>query len=156
MTTLIPQDRILHMHGVAEYMYREAGKYQLDPERMYLLGLLHDVGYLQGTEGHEEAGAKMAEEAGYKDADLIRWHGAMPEAYMQAKGCDPSAIPKELLLLWEADLKVDHNGKDVGFQKRLEEIAKSLGKESKAYQECARKAEWLMKQCGISSTQSTT
>ena len=140
---LIPQDRILHMHGVAEYMFRNADQYGLDPEKMYLLGLLHDIGYMYGTDHHEEMGAELTEKHGYRDADLIRWHGVLPEEYMRLKQCRPDRIPKELLLLWEADLRVDHKGQDVGFERRLEEIRRSLGEDSKAYQDCVRKTKWL-------------
>lgn len=31
------------MQGVAEYMYRNASKYGLNPEEMYILGLVHDI-----------------------------------------------------------------------------------------------------------------
>ncbi|MBR0384343.1 MAG: HD domain-containing protein [Eubacteriaceae bacterium] len=51
----ISEERIRHMHGVAEFMYKRAKDYKLDAEEMYLLGLLHDIGYIQGfEEGHGE------------------------------------------------------------------------------------------------------
>lgn len=42
----ISNERMAHMHGVAEYCYRYASDdfYNLDKGRMYILGLLHDCG----------------------------------------------------------------------------------------------------------------
>ena len=34
------------MHGVAEYMYAHAEDRGLNKDSMYLLGLLHDIGYV--------------------------------------------------------------------------------------------------------------
>ncbi len=49
-----------HMIGVAENMYHHANKYGLDPEEMYLIGLLHDIGYIsRSKEGHEQYGATL-------------------------------------------------------------------------------------------------
>ena len=46
---MIPDNRMEHMHGVAEYCYKHATDdfYKLDRTHMYILGLLHDCGYIQ-------------------------------------------------------------------------------------------------------------
>lgn len=49
------------MHSVAEYMYRNAKKYDLNPEEMYILGLIHDIGYLKDRLDHEVHGARLLE-----------------------------------------------------------------------------------------------
>jgi putative nucleotidyltransferase with HDIG domain len=55
----INKHKIAHMIGVAEYMRNNAPKYNLHPEAMYTLGLLHDIGYLYGRHQHESLGAEM-------------------------------------------------------------------------------------------------
>ena len=53
----INNNKKMHMFGVAEFMYTEAPKYGLNPEEMYVLGLLHDVGYIfDDWHNHEENG----------------------------------------------------------------------------------------------------
>lgn len=53
MSEIISREKILHMWGVAEYMYQNASKYELKPDKMYVLGLLHDIGYIKGKQDHE-------------------------------------------------------------------------------------------------------
>ena len=57
----ISQERIAHMHGVAEWMYTHAEEYGCEnKDEMYLLGLIHDIGYLYGSkEDHEQKGAEL-------------------------------------------------------------------------------------------------
>ena len=42
----IDGNRLLHILGVAEYMYTKATDYNLDPDEMYLIGILHDIGFI--------------------------------------------------------------------------------------------------------------
>ena len=41
----INENKKKHMFGVVQFMYEQAPKYNLNPEEMYTLGLLHDIGY---------------------------------------------------------------------------------------------------------------
>ena len=139
----ISEGRIAHMHGVAEWMYEHAEEFGCpDRERMYLLGLLHDIGYLYQDVAHEERGAELV---GQDSAvgQLIAAHGMMPDEYMARHLCSEEDIPKELILLWAADMSVDITGRAVGFTARLQDIRERHGEESKAYQSCLRKVRWL-------------
>lgn len=127
------------MHGVAEYIYANAAKYGLDPSDMYLLGLLHDIGYLYGGKDHEQKGAELLQENGYPldYSAAIKMHG------MRLSEIEYPSY--ELLLLVEADMHVDMSGENVGYEKRLEGIAARHGMDSSAYQICKLNVEWLEK-----------
>ena len=124
---LIKDDRMRHMHGVAEFMFEHADDYGLQPERMYILGLLHDVGYMINNEQHELCGSSYLDLLGYVDSDFIRSHGLTPKEYMNFHRCMEDEIPKEMILLWEADLSIDIGGKQVDMLERLNGIKKRRG-----------------------------
>jgi len=145
MAKRIDDNRIKHMHGVAEYMYNNAEKYGLNKEQMYVLGLLHDIGYVKEKAGHEQYGGDLLDDLFYIDAAIITWHGSTPKEYKDILLCDDKNIPKELVLLWEADMHIDLNGEDVGFEKRLEDIGNRLGTDSIAYKNCCDVVSWLTK-----------
>ena len=42
----INENKKKHMFGVAQFMYEQVPKYNLNPEEMYILGLFHDIGYI--------------------------------------------------------------------------------------------------------------
>lgn len=125
-------NRLAHMQGVAEYMSKNAHKYNLNPEDMYVLGLLHDVGYMQDDENHEFFGASILSRVGYMYSEAIRYHGHTPAEYMAETGNIPESIPKELLLLWEADMTVDISGSFVGYKARLSSIRSRKGDDAYA------------------------
>lgn len=122
--TVIPKERILHMHGVAEYMYRNAEKYNLDKAQMYVVGLLHDIGYLFGKENHPISGSQLLKDLGFIYAEDISLHGDVPKS---------QDISNVLKLLLEADLTVGKDGTVVGYKRRLEDIGARLGFNSEAY-----------------------
>ena len=136
----ISDDRIKHMHGVAEYMYKNALKYNLNPDDMYLLGLLHDIRYIHGKEKHEEHGAQMLSKYDYPYSWIIEHHDWTPSMIKTEYYMSDEYIPTELFLLWEADMSIESTGrdagKDVGFEKRLENIGKRLGQDHEAYINC--------------------
>lgn len=144
----ISEGRKAHMFGVAEYMFYNAYKYNLDRRKMYVLGLLHDIGYVDGYgEEHEIRGAVLVRDCfshiGTVEpyyADLIAMHGKAPEHFSNEK-----KIPKELILLWEADMRVDCNGKNVNYHRRLQEIADKYGVDSQEYKLSASRVEFLLK-----------
>lgn len=145
---LISKNRILHMHGVAEYMYKHAPEYGLDPERMYILGLLHDIGYVHSKYNHEKNGAMMLRRVGYVDADLVENHGNNPTDYVNDFIPSARLMPKELVLLWEADMLIDSKicpGEVVDFDTRLSETARKAGIDSPQYKNKKAKIEWLKK-----------
>lgn len=108
-----------------------------------MLGLLHDVGYIHGKQNHEETGGKIMEEMNYPYAEIIQYHGTTPLLYMQTKKCTKEDIPKELILLWIADMSVDLSGNTVGFKFRLNDIGNRLGFDSVAYRNCTETVKFL-------------
>lgn len=133
--------RIKHMHGVAEYMYENAEKYGLNADKMYILGLLHDIGYIVDNNEHEVMGARLLNESGYEHGDIISWHGTTPSDYMRLRDCE--SVPKELILLWEADMSIDSQGMEVSFVERLFDIRVRYGKDSIQYRKAKETVAWL-------------
>lgn len=148
MDKLITDSRIKHMHGVAEYMYQNADKYNLNKNEMYVLGLLHDVGYINGKPFHEEFGADLLNNIGIPlhKSDTVRWHGTTPQEYLDSHMTWDNYIPPQLILLWEADMHIDQTGEDVGYDARLEDIGNRLGFDSEPYRICSETIEWLKQQ----------
>ena len=152
----IPRERILHMHGVAELMYQYYDKFHcnyLSKEEIYILGLNHDIGYLNGKTGHESYGATLFArlcEFGLQNtfAQCILHHGDTPQEYMKSHMCSAEDIPNELILLWWADMCVESSGKKageiVGFQKRLDSMKTNYGEASTPYQICKKTIDWLI------------
>jgi putative nucleotidyltransferase with HDIG domain len=127
------------MHGVAEYMYKHAADYNLDPEEMYLLGLLHDIGYLEGRIMHAQHGAAILKKI------------KLPHKYQIAVERQGDILKEkdhpspELMLLIEADMHIiSRSSKMVRYRDRLDEIAVSYGIDSKAYRICKANVRYLI------------
>lgn len=135
MSGRLTHNKIMHSASVAQYMSENATKYGLDREKMYVLGLLHDIGYLFGQRDHAEDGANLLNQFGLtetKYANFIALHDTNPfELRMQYDGDHISPV---LFLLQQADMTVDALGNFVGFDKRLKEIGRRYGENSKAYE----------------------
>ncbi len=117
---LIKDSKKMHCFGVAEFMYREAPKYGLDPNEMYTLGLLHDIGYIyEGWHEHEEKGAELMRSMGYKYADEIGQHGIdiKPD----------TKLSKEAMLLIAGDSVVDFFGNIGTYESRRHDIETRYG-----------------------------
>ena len=141
---VISNERMAHMHGVAEWMYAHAEEYgcKKNKEEMYILGLLHDIGYIYGKPNHEKLGAQLiGPKTDY--ADIIAYHGSTPQEYMNAHQCFDPDIPKEMILLWVADMMIDSKGEEVGFQARLMEIEAAYGNASVPYKTAKAIVDWL-------------
>lgn len=127
--------KMAHMVGVAEYMRERATDYGLlYPDMMYIVGLLHDIGYLGGREGHEEYGAEILTTLGV-DSDIvfvIAHHGDNPYKFQEEYGSD--AVTPEYVLLLEADMSVDARGFRVGFNGRLKDISERYGYDHIAFE----------------------
>ena len=148
---LITDERMRHMHGVAEFMYNHADdlKCDLSREELYLLGLLHDIGYMNGKEYHESFGSEVVSrllnpQGQQTIARYIRWHGCTPQEYI---AFNKTKIPNELILLWWADMSIesagDRAGENVGFKGRLKGIEERYGKNSRPYRICKDTINWL-------------
>lgn len=138
----IRENKIAHIHRVAECMYEHASEYELSSEEMYILGLLHDIGYLKGATNHAVNGSKLLQSVGYDLYDIVAWHGKTPAMYMEAKNV--SEIPKELILLWAADLTIGSDGSELGFNERLKDIANRYGVCSTQYKNAEETVNWLI------------
>lgn len=121
--------KMAHMHSVAEYMYDRAEAYGLDPEVMYTVGLLHDIGYIAGRQGHEEYGAGILATMGMTEGSeivfAIEHHGENPYEVQEKYGADK--MSNTLVLFLEADMSVDKAGYRVGFEQRISDIAHRYG-----------------------------
>lgn len=125
--------KMAHMIGVAEYMRERANDYGLDPEVMYTVGLLHDIGYLGGRVGHERYGAAILSALNVDD-DIrlaIAHHGDNLYKFQEEYGKD--AVTPAFVLLLEADMSVDARGYRVGFDGRIADISERYGKDHIAY-----------------------
>ena len=145
----IDNNRISHMHGVAEFMNKHAKDFGLDSNAMYILGLLHDIGYIHGKQNHEENGGEMMEQMNYPYSQIIKYHGTTPSVYMKKFRLTEEEIPKELILLWMADMSINLNGENVGYELRLQDIGTRLGFDSVAYANCMETVKFLMEFCKI-------
>ena len=125
--------KMAHSIGVAEYMRERAEDYGLNPNTMYVVGLLHDIGYLGGREGHEQRGADLLDAMGlgYFYHFAIEHHGE--NLYDVQKRCVGDEPLLFVVLLVEADMSVDARGYRVGFEGRLADLGRRYGEDSAAY-----------------------
>ncbi len=132
----IDMNRLLHMTGVAKYMMEHADAYGVEPDLAYLVGLLHDIGYIYGRDDHELNGADLLRRVGMNNdiCDAISVHGSDIKEVI----ADVIQINSMLLLLYEADMMVDVcdgiAGEVVGFDRRIAGIAKRYGEDSPLHQ----------------------
>jgi len=147
----INRHKMKHMSSVAGYMYYRAKDYGVEPEMAYMLGLMHDIGYLCGRRGHEQKGAELLDMFGSDRTYIacVNFHGVNPykltddnlssAGYKDNPAADVESLrhcgqrPYEelaediksnryLTLLYEADMRVDADGKIVGFKARYNDI----------------------------------
>ena len=76
----LTKDRLNHMHKVAEVLYNISPEDK--KEEMYVLGFLHDIGYLYSTDHHSKSGANLLKLVGYKYWKEIKYHGTPNPTYM--------------------------------------------------------------------------
>lgn len=127
----INENKMAHMIGVAEWMRERAEDYGLNGAVMYAVGLLHDIGYIEGRADHERRGAEVLSAIGI-DEDIrfaIAHHGENPYKVQEAYGKE--AITPEFVLMLEADWSIDAKGYRVGFDKRIEDLKQRYGNDFK-------------------------
>lgn len=132
-------DKLLHIRGVAELMYDIAISTvhsRAAAEQAFLLGFVHDIGYVRQTENHSDIGAEMLREAGYKYHDEVDNHGRLVE--------NPS---RELEMLWYCDLRVNHRGERCTLDERLAGIAERYGETSSQYRNASAIVKHLRTKC---------
>ena len=124
--------KLLHMYSVANYMRENAYKYGLKADEMYVVGLLHDIGYLQGRQNHSSYGAELLSSTfGNVNSNVIqaiRLHDTICDEWE-----NEAKDNVVLFLLVKADLSIDTQGRFIGRKARLKDIEKRYGRESIEY-----------------------
>lgn len=110
----------MHAKTVAEVM----SKLSNGDGRMYVLGLLHDIGKTIDSQDHGMSGAALLESMGFQYHREVYYHGIPQDEY--------SSLALDLLNA--ADLSVDSCGNLVGYKKRIDDIGKRYGRDSKEYE----------------------
>lgn len=132
------KSRINHSLAVAKKMVEigKAQKFSNDQlKELFVLGYLHDIGYEFGDhENHAKIGGLILKDSGYKYWREVYYHGKSEAKYQS----------KYLSILNSADMQINSRGEDVGYQKRLENIASRYGIESDIYKDCSKLIENLL------------
>lgn len=138
-TTTLRGHKALHNNTVGIHLFENAKRFDISQEEAFLMGYLHDIGYIRGREGHEQNGFDILENmlANKEMLNAIRYHGSNPYTLSEQN------INKYYLALVDADLSVDKDGKDVGWTKRLEDIEKRYGTDSVAFKVASRTVDYL-------------
>lgn len=125
---------MLQVGHTAERLARELFEWPEEKCRqMFLLGLLHDVGYEYAAEqpDHPRVGGELLEAAGYRYWQEVRWHGMLGAPYAS----------DELLILNAADLLTDAAGNVVSLFERLGDVEQRYGADSPQLAEMSALAE---------------
>lgn len=119
--------KMQHLLGVADYMRDRAKDWGMDPDECYVIGFLHDIGYLRGKENHEKVGADIARKLGLNNRIVfaIENHSETLRNFYN--------VTPLLAFIAEADMSVDSRGNIVGFEGRLKDIEINYGKDSEDY-----------------------
>ena len=122
----ITEPKLSHISAVADLMYERALAATGDEsyaEKMYVLGFVHDIGYIFGTAGHAEAGGELLARCSFEYADEVALHGS----------ADPDQPTPELDLLQWCDMSVGPGGKRMTPAERLADIGERYGTDSEQY-----------------------
>lgn len=118
---MLTQDRKKHIYAVAEFLKNYAISWNMprkDIEALFVLGLVHDIGYeflnkKHYTE-HGKYGGLLLKRLGYKYWKEVYYHGVANCKY-KSKFLD--------LLNW-ADMRIDGKGNLVSFEGRIQDVEK--------------------------------
>lgn len=134
--TPLTENRLKHMNAVANRAYTLAkimfNKTEYIARKMYIYGLLHDVGYVFDPNDHAHTGARVLGDMGL-DAKPIHDHGY--------PGVE--AMSDELLILNIADMTTSPTGETVRMSDRLKDIGERYGHDSKQYVDAYAVAELI-------------
>lgn len=136
---MITDERLTHIIKVARTAQRLAECLRPNDkefaEDMFLLGLVHDVGYefSEGGKFHSKIGGEILRRNAYRYADAVTKHSYLTDG----------ELPDELYLLYCADMMVDTKGIECSLQERVNDIKKRYGADSVPYQDSLKKIEKL-------------
>ena len=139
MENFISDNKLYHIQAVAELMYDITLKLGFDQEiaeQMYLLGFVHDIGYIRQPQDHSTIGSEILYNSNYKYWSEVKNHGKLID--------NPSLALK---LLWFCDLHVDHKGIICTFEDRLQDIENRYGISSKQYKNVKEIIQYLKEDC---------
>lgn len=136
---MITENRWKHILGVSRKAKEFACKFKPNDsnfaEDMFLLGLLHDMGYefMESNAGHAAIGGEILKRNNYKYWQEVFLHGDETVEDMS----------DELFILNCADMSTGPSGENFTFEERLAEIASRFGKDADAYKKCVTETEKL-------------
>lgn len=128
---MIDDNRYKHIRGVAELMAEIAPEGR--EKEMFLLGMLHDIGYLYQPKDHNFFGGNLLKEQGYKYWREVYWHGVPDAEYTS----------DELDRLNSADMQVNACGERVSYAERLADIAARYGEVSVQFKLAEKMVKYL-------------
>lgn len=121
-----------HILGVARKCKEYAAKLKPNDnkftEDMFLLGMLHDIGYefTESNASHAAVGGEILKRNNYQYWSEVSLHGDETVDNMS----------DELFILNCADMSTGPNGEDFTFDERLNEISSRFGTDATPYQKC--------------------
>lgn len=122
LTPLTPS-RLAHMNATANRAYEIAktvfGKSENKARQLYVLGLLHDVGYAFDPDDHAHAGGSVLISLGV-EIDAVYDHGDPTVGFMD----------DELLIVNAADMTTSPTGAPMRMEDRLRDIGDRYGADS--------------------------
>ena len=112
-------------------------KYSATPDELFILGMLHDIGYefSETQSEHNTKGGLILKEQGYKFWKEVYYHGVPQTTYQSP----------ELMLLNAVDMTIGPDGTELTMNERLDDIALRYGKGSVQYLEAIKLMEMLNK-----------
>lgn len=124
---------VVRAEAVANFAYdlakkvKDKKKMNIDPERVRLAALLHDIGKKDGKyDEHPFIGARMLYDMGHPEiARIIETHGDAVEVaklYRIKGSYHPKTVEQKIVTY--ADFRIDLQGKQVSLNKRLAELKK--------------------------------
>lgn len=129
-------------------MYTCAPKYNLKPDEMYMLGILHDIGFINddsNENNYTEYGDDLLERIGLISKKgksfrhIIKLNNTVPDFIMDWK----KASHRMRYLLYEAEMNVSSSGKIIDYDRRLQNLYEVYDEE--IYEKGKAIVEWLEK-----------
>lgn len=121
--TPLTSDRLAHMNATANRAYKIAKtifrKSENKARQLYVLGLLHDVGYAFDPDDHAHAGGSVLISLGV-EIDAVYDHGDPTVGFMD----------DELLIVNAADMTTSPTGAPMRMEDRLRDIGDRYGADS--------------------------
>lgn len=117
----------MHCYNVAlkmkQIVERKPELFSSTAEEMFVLGLIHDVGYafVDDQKKHAEVGGEILKQDSYRFWREVYYHGIPQNEYRSI----------ELDLLNYADFTIGQDGSEVSISERIESIAERYGRGSK-------------------------